>query len=191
MYHLLASARDETLAQRALDLAISDEPSATIASAMVADVAEEHPDLAFDFALAHRDRLKTRVSESMRARFYPGLATTSNDPAMVDRIGPIRDGVDPGGVASNGAHHDGAGRLSRRRRAPAAARDRRLAAGASLSASAQFGRQAEGRAVARERPRRRSSRCRCAWCASPSGGRSSVRSRRCISGLATISSWLA
>jgi len=86
MYHFLASARDESLAQRALDLAISDEPGATIASAMVSDVAEEHPDLAFDFALANLDRLNVRVSESMRPRFYPGLATTSNDPSMVDKI---------------------------------------------------------------------------------------------------------
>ena len=86
MYHLLASARDETLAQRALDIAISDEPGATLTLAMVRDVAEEHPDLAFSFALANLDRLNARVSDSMRARFYPGLATTSNDRGMVDKI---------------------------------------------------------------------------------------------------------
>jgi aminopeptidase N len=86
MYHFLASARDETLAQRALDIAISDEPSATVASAMVSDVAEEHPELAFGFALAHFERLNVRLSDSVRPRFYPGLATTSNDPGMVDRI---------------------------------------------------------------------------------------------------------
>jgi len=86
LYHLLASARDETLARRALDIAISDEPGATIASAMVSDVAEEHPDLAFGFALAHVDRLNARLSESVRPRFYPGLATTSNDPGMVGKI---------------------------------------------------------------------------------------------------------
>jgi aminopeptidase N len=86
MYHFLAGARDETLAQRALDVAISDEPNATIASAMVSDVAEEHPDLAFGFALAHFERLNARVSASMRPRFYPSLAATSNDAGMVDKI---------------------------------------------------------------------------------------------------------
>jgi len=87
LYRDLANARDETLARRALELAISDEPSATVAAAMVGDVAEEHPDLAFDFALAHAEQMKSRVTESSRSRYYAGLAMHSNDPAMVGKIG--------------------------------------------------------------------------------------------------------
>ena len=69
------------------ELAISDEPSATVAAAMVGDVAEEHPDLAFDFALAHAEQMKSRVTGTSRSRYYAELAMHSNDPAMVGKIG--------------------------------------------------------------------------------------------------------
>ena len=100
---------------------------------MVSDVAEEHPDLAFGFALAHVDRLNARLSESMRPRFYPGHDIERSGHGGQDRS--FRQGVDPAGVSSISGSSNGAGRLSHRRYPPTAPRDRRLAAGASLSAS--------------------------------------------------------
>jgi hypothetical protein len=86
LYRYLASARDEALTRRALDLALTDEPGATNGAEMVAAVAEEHPDLAFDFALAHRERMDTLVDASARSRYYPRLASGSLDPAMADKV---------------------------------------------------------------------------------------------------------
>ncbi len=86
LYRLLSTADDETLARRALELALTDEPGATIATTMIATVAWQHPDLAFDFALAHRDRLRSLVSDSIGYRYYPMLGTTSVDPAMVGKV---------------------------------------------------------------------------------------------------------
>jgi aminopeptidase N len=74
------------LARRALELALTDEPGATNASQIFSAVATEHPDLAFDFALAHRERVMGLVDASSSSRFLPGLATRSADPAMVEKL---------------------------------------------------------------------------------------------------------
>ena len=86
LYRLLGGARDPALARRALELALTDEPGATNASQIVSAVAAQHPDLAFDFALAHRERVMGLVDASSSSRFLPGLATRSADPAMVGKL---------------------------------------------------------------------------------------------------------
>lgn len=86
LYRLLASTRDETLARRALALALTDEPGATTSSAMIGVVAYEHPDLAFDFALANRVKVAGLVDASSSSRFFPGLASGSSNPAMVAKL---------------------------------------------------------------------------------------------------------
>ncbi|HEY0502810.1 MAG TPA: M1 family metallopeptidase [Lysobacter sp.] len=86
LYALLASTQDEALARRALELALTDEPGATNSAGMIRTVARLHPDLAFDFAVAHREQVDTRVDSTSRARYYPALANNSLDPAIVARI---------------------------------------------------------------------------------------------------------
>jgi len=86
LYNLLGSAHDPALAQRALDLALTDEPGATNSSQIIGSVAVGHPDLAFDYAVAHRDRVEPLVDSSSRTRFLPGLASRSSDPAMVGKL---------------------------------------------------------------------------------------------------------
>ncbi|MBN6103066.1 M1 family metallopeptidase [Xanthomonas sp. CFBP 8703] len=85
-YLLLAAAKDTTLAQRALDMALTDEPGATNSASMITTVAGEHPDLAFDFAVAHRDQVDTLIDTTSRARYYPRLGAGSVDLKMVDKI---------------------------------------------------------------------------------------------------------
>jgi aminopeptidase N len=85
-YLLLAAAKDATLAQRALDMALTDEPGATNSASMISAVAGEHPDLAFDFAVAHRDHVDTLIDTTSRARYYPRLGAGSVDLKMVDKI---------------------------------------------------------------------------------------------------------
>jgi aminopeptidase N len=86
LYEMLASTKDKALAQRALDLALTDEPGATNSSGMIATVAQEHPDMAFDYAVKHMDQVNQRVDATSRSRYFPRLAYGSFDPAMVQKL---------------------------------------------------------------------------------------------------------
>ena len=86
LYQLLGRAYDEALARRALELAMTAEPGATNSSQIIGSVAGAHPDLAFDFALANRERVEALVDVSSRSRFLSGLAAGSADPAMIDKL---------------------------------------------------------------------------------------------------------
>ncbi|MEO6227965.1 MAG: M1 family metallopeptidase [Thermomonas sp.] len=90
-YGLLASAKDKALAQRALDMALTDEPGATNSAGMISSVSREHSEMAFDFAVAHREQVDKLVDSTSRARFYPGLGYSAKDLKMVDKIKAYSD----------------------------------------------------------------------------------------------------
>jgi aminopeptidase N len=86
LYQMLASTEDPALAQRALDLALTDEPGATNSAGMLTGVAQTHPDMAFDFAIRHIGKVNERVDATSRSRYFPRLAYGSTDPAMVGKL---------------------------------------------------------------------------------------------------------
>jgi len=86
LYDVLASAQDEGLARRALELALTPEPGETNGAAMLSHVAVLHPDLAFDFALAHIAVVNQKIDATSRSRYFPRLASGSADPAMVVKL---------------------------------------------------------------------------------------------------------
>jgi aminopeptidase N len=86
LYRLLGTASDPALAQRALDLALTDEPGATTGSAIISEVAKQHPDLAYDFAARNREKVENLVDASSRSRYLAGLGGGSGDPAMVAKL---------------------------------------------------------------------------------------------------------
>ncbi|MFS2003086.1 M1 family metallopeptidase [Duganella sp. CT11-25] len=86
LYDLLGAAKDKALAQRTLDLALTDEPGATSGASMISHVASQHPDLAFDFAVAHQEQLDKKIDATSRSRYFPGLGGRSADPAMVGKL---------------------------------------------------------------------------------------------------------
>ena len=86
LYLLLASTQDEALARRALDLALTTEPGATNGASMIYAAADQHPDLAFDFAVAHKREIQNLVDSGSRSSYYPGLASGSVDGAMVGKV---------------------------------------------------------------------------------------------------------
>lgn len=86
LYAMLSSSEDKALAQRALELALTDEPGATNSAGMIRTVAGLHPELAFDFAVAHREQVDAKVDSTSRSRYYPGLANGSLDAATVEKI---------------------------------------------------------------------------------------------------------
>ena len=86
LYSLLALAGDDALARRALDLAMTDEPGVTNSAAMLAQVAREHPELAFDFALANMAKVNERVDATSRSRYFPRLAAGSAEQATIGKL---------------------------------------------------------------------------------------------------------
>jgi len=86
LYQLLGGARDERLARRTLDLALTEEPGATNSSQLIGAVANAHPDLAFDFAIRNRERVEQFVDASSRSRFLARLGAGSSDSAMIDKL---------------------------------------------------------------------------------------------------------
>ena len=86
LYDLLGSANDKALAQRALELALTDEAGATASASIISHVSHSHPDLAFDFAIAHREQIEKKVDGSSRSRYFPALGGSSADPAMIGKL---------------------------------------------------------------------------------------------------------
>ena len=89
LYQRLGGVADETLAQRALDLALTGE-AGTSSSRIISAVAAEHPELAFDFAIANRGRVEQLVDNSARARYFANLAQASRDQATFERLARLR-----------------------------------------------------------------------------------------------------
>jgi aminopeptidase N len=92
LYRLLASSDDERLAQRALTLALTSEPGATNASTMVSEVSSRHPDLAFEFATANREKVLAMVDVSSSSRYIPALASGSANPGTVAKLQAFAEG---------------------------------------------------------------------------------------------------
>jgi aminopeptidase N len=86
LYTLLAIAEDKALAQRALDMALTDEPGLTNSAAMISAVAQRYPDMALDFALAHVEQINRRVDASSRSRYFARLAMGSSNPATIAKL---------------------------------------------------------------------------------------------------------
>ena len=86
LYSLLGVAKDEQLAQRALDLAITDEPGKTVSAGMIGAVAGRHPDLALDFVLAHWSDVQKFVDLSAKSRFIGRIASGSHNKSTVAKL---------------------------------------------------------------------------------------------------------
>ncbi len=86
LFSLLASAEDETLAKKALELALTPEPGETMSSTMIGRVAGSHPDMTFEWAVANKDKVNAKVDSTSRTRFIPGLGASSSNPATAEKI---------------------------------------------------------------------------------------------------------
>jgi aminopeptidase N len=86
LYELLSSAENATLARRALDLAMSGEPSPTTTPAMISRVSVLHPALAFEFTVTHWDRVSPLLEPATQASFVPQLLNTTSDLALIGKL---------------------------------------------------------------------------------------------------------
>ena len=85
-YTLLGRSPDKALAQRTLDLALTDQPGLTTSAAMIRAVSGENPDMATDFVLANLPRIAPLIDASARAQYISRLAADSKDPAMIGKL---------------------------------------------------------------------------------------------------------
>jgi len=85
-YLLLGRTVDPVLAQRALALALTEEPEPTLRPALLSAVSGEHPDLAIDAVTAHWDIFKRLLEPTSHARFAPGLVSSGSDLALVTKL---------------------------------------------------------------------------------------------------------
>ena len=86
LFALLGAAKDEALARKALDLALTDEPGKTTSAAIISQVGGEHPMLAVDYVLAHRQQYEALIDVSARSQAIARLGGGSTDPAMVTKL---------------------------------------------------------------------------------------------------------
>src|SRR5690348_8318044 len=83
LYQLLGAASDPALAQRALALALTDEPGKTTSAGIITTVAGQHPRMAIDFVLAHLAQVNQLIDISGRSRFMERLSGGSNDASLI------------------------------------------------------------------------------------------------------------
>jgi aminopeptidase N len=82
----LAAGEDPAIAQKALDLSLTEEQPVTLRPTIVAVVSGLHAEMAFDFFAAHRDEFNKILEPDARDRFPPELAGSSFDPAMIGKL---------------------------------------------------------------------------------------------------------
>ncbi len=87
----LGGAHDPALAQKSLDLVLSDEPTVPNRASLLRMVSLAHPELAFDWAVAHADAANALVEKSSQPGFIVSLAGASGDPALIGRVQAYAD----------------------------------------------------------------------------------------------------
>src|SRR5690606_40761940 len=91
-FALLGAPKDAALAERALAFALTGE-AGTSSAAIITAVSREHPELAFDFALANRAAVEALVDASGRTGYIASLATASRDPEMIGKLEQFAESV--------------------------------------------------------------------------------------------------
>ncbi|WP_020652488.1 M1 family metallopeptidase [Massilia niastensis] len=82
----LAGAQDPALAQRTLKMVLSPETPPDVIGDLVNGVANEHPDMAWSFAVANRDALMKNMDAIGSNRAFASIVAGSADPAHADMM---------------------------------------------------------------------------------------------------------
>ena len=86
LYNLLGASRDRAIAARGLELAFSPEVEVSNGAQILSRVGERHPELAFDYGVAHLEELNSRIEPDVRYRFLSRIVAGSHDPALLERL---------------------------------------------------------------------------------------------------------
>jgi aminopeptidase N len=94
-YAYLGASHDPALADRALALALTKDPSPTDAPELISGVAGVYPEKAWDFIMAQRAKVEPLIEPTSRTTYYTSVAAGSNDPAMPARLTAFAATVPP------------------------------------------------------------------------------------------------
>ena len=83
---LLGSGQSDQLAARALQLLQADTLTRPQKGSLLRAISYKHPEMAFDWAVAHRALADSYIEEGGRPGFIVGLGSLSNDPSMPGKI---------------------------------------------------------------------------------------------------------
>jgi aminopeptidase N len=86
LYTLLGAARDKTLAQRALGLALGSDIAVTTRPDIIASVSSNYPEMAFDFVNAHLALVNSWLEADSRNQYVPNIAAGAHDAEMVGKL---------------------------------------------------------------------------------------------------------
>jgi aminopeptidase N len=86
LYRALGASQDPALADRALALSLTKDPSPTDAPELITSVAGNFPDKAYDFIVAHRAQVDPMIEPTSRTSFFANVATGSADPGMPAKL---------------------------------------------------------------------------------------------------------
>ena len=96
-YSLLGAVRDPVLAQRALDLTLTDEIPVPVRGNVIAAAAGSHPAMAFDWAVANQAKVNSLLEASTRSAFIVSLPSASGDPEVAKRVTAYAERALPAG----------------------------------------------------------------------------------------------
>jgi aminopeptidase N len=85
-YADLGRSHDPALADRALALALTKDPSPTDAPEIVSAVSNVYPDKAWAFVIAHRAQVEALIEPTSRTSYFTGIASDSLDPTMPAKL---------------------------------------------------------------------------------------------------------
>jgi aminopeptidase N len=100
-YRLLGTAADAQVAQRALDLSLTQEVPVTLRPLILDSVAKNHPELATNFAIAHWDVFDPMLETDSRPQYVPLLASGSGDLSLITRLNAFAAGHIPSSARSS------------------------------------------------------------------------------------------
>jgi aminopeptidase N len=100
-YRLLGTAAEAQIAQRALDLTLTQEVPVTLRPLILESVAHNHPELAANFAIAHWDVIDPMLETDSRPQYVPKLASGSGDLNMITSLNAFAAGHIPSSARSS------------------------------------------------------------------------------------------
>jgi aminopeptidase N len=86
LYEWLGSADDEALARQALDLVFKENFPPTFGPQILGRVANRHPELALDFAIANWDKLSKQLEVGNAHQYVAGVSRNSVDLKSIDKL---------------------------------------------------------------------------------------------------------
>jgi len=91
-FQRLGAAKDDELSRKALDLSLTGE-AGTGSAGIITTVADQHSKMAYDFVMAHREAVEKMLDSSGRGRFFGRIASSTDDPEMLDQLEELRDSL--------------------------------------------------------------------------------------------------